>query len=197
MSRTLDSAIVAVLDDELLRPVHFASIVFDDGTVYLHDDLGTITFGGHSYLGVGDFGSVTGMEEREDGSPAGVVLHLSAIDTGLLNEVLTENFFRRAVTVYIGFRNLTTGLMVADPAEMFHGYIDDMSVNAGKLSSIEVAVETELQAWDRPLNRYFSDSENQRVYPGKLGAKYMAAMATHKVTLGNKTVVNVSDTFRK
>ena len=194
-ARPLDAAVLALLDDPYVKPVFFAAIEFDDGTVYLHDDLGTITFGANDYLGVGNLGSVEGLEERSDGSPAGIVLRLSALSQTLLDEVLLEDYFHRPVTVYLGFRNIATGAMIVTPWEQFHGHIDDMAVSAGQSPSIAVMVETELQAWDRPLNSYFSDSENQRLYAGALGAKYMAAMANRKITIGNKTVINVSDTL--
>lgn len=196
-ARPLDAAILARLPDPFIKPVNFAAIEFDDGTVYLHDDLGTITFGGHDYLGVGNLGAIEGIEERDDGSPAGITLRLSMLSQALLDEVLLENFFRRPVTAYFSLRDTVTGAMIATPFELFHGHIDDISVSAGQTASIAVKVETELSAWNRPLNRFFSDSENQRIYPGKLGAKYMSAMANKKVTIGNKTLVNVSDTLAK
>lgn len=195
-ARPLDAAILARLSDPFIKPVYFAAIVFDDGAVYLHDDLGTITFGGHDYLGVGNLGSVQGLEEREDGSPAGITLTLSALDQNLLDEVLLEDFFYRQVTVYFSLRDTADGSMIATPAELFYGHIDDIEVVAGESPSLMVKVEDELQAWDRPQNEFFSDTENQKQFPGALGAKYMAAMATHRVTVGNKTVVNVSDTFK-
>lgn len=194
-ARPLDATTLAALDDPFIKPVYFVSIAFDSGTVLLHDDLGTIVVGFSTYLGVGDLGSVEGLEERDDGSPNGITLRLSMLDSALLNEVLVQDYFRRVVSIYIGFRNIVTGAMISDIIPLFYGRIDDVEIVAGMNPSIAIKCETDLIAWDRPLNRYFSDTENQKQYPGKLGAKYMAAMASHKVTVGNKTLVNVSDTL--
>lgn len=194
--RDLDAAVIAALDDPFVKPVYFAQIQFDDATLYLHDDLGSIDFDSNTYLGVGAFGSVSGIEEREDGSPVGVTLTLSAIDQGILDEVLTEDYFGRIAIVYIALRDVTTGALLADPTEVVYGTIDTMTINqSGGNSSIEVVVASELELWDRPLNRLFSDAENQRLYPGKLGARYMADMVNRKITLANGTVTSIAESL--
>lgn len=198
-ARPLDATTLAALDDPYVKPVFFVQVAFDDGTVYLHDDLGTITFTylsvSYTHLGVGDLGSIEGLEERDDGSPVGLTLRLSALNQALLDEVLLEDFFRRPAVLLIGFRDLITSALITTPILLFRGFINDIEVSAGQSPSLAVHLETELQAWARPLNRYFSDSECQKWYPGALGAKYMAAMANHRVTIGNKTLVSVSETL--
>jgi hypothetical protein len=160
----------------------------------LHTDLADIAFGGHTYTGVGTLGAIEGIEEREDGSPAGVTLRLSGIDSTLLNEALTQDYFDRAVTIYLGMRDITTGAMVATPFEIFVGKMDQMRLlTGGPTSVIEISVESELIEFDRSLNRYYSDTELQRIYSGDLGFKYLADMVNARITVGSKTLVSFAN----
>jgi hypothetical protein len=166
-------------------------MAFDEGVLYMHTDLGDVAFGGNTYLGAGDLGSIEGIEERDDGSPTGFTLRLSGIDTTLLNEALIYNYFDRAVTVYLGVRDITTGAMVTTPFEIAVGKMDQMRVMTGTspTSVIEIPCESEMIELDRSLNRYFSDTELQRNYSGDLAFQYLADMVNAKVTIGSKTLV--------
>jgi len=185
--RSLDPSVTAVLANSFVMPVIFVSLTFDDGTLYLHTDVGNIATGGTTYIGAGGIGSIEGIEEREDGSPTGVMMRLSGIDATLLNEALRQHYFDRPVTVSLGMRDLVTGALVAEPFELFVGKMDQMRVvTGGPVSIIEVSVESEMIDFDRSLKRYFSDTELQRVYSGDLGFKYLADMVNARVTVGSK-----------
>jgi hypothetical protein len=195
MSRTLDAGLVATLDDPLIIPVLFVSLAFDEGVLYVHTDLGDIAFGGNTYLGVGDLGSIEGIEERDDGSPTGIMLRLSGVDTTLLNEALIYNYFERAVTIYLGVRDIATGAMVTTPFELFVGRMDQMRILTGTstTSVIEIAVESEMIEMERSLMRYFSDTELQRNYSGDLGFRYLTDMVNARITVGAKDLVSFAN----
>lgn len=179
----------SVLNDAYVLPVVFAALEYDSGTLYLHNDLGTITTLGHDWSGVGSFGSIDAMEEREDGSPTGTILRLSGIDPTLLENALTETYQGRPVTIYLGMRDIVDGDLVSDPMELFAGQMDQMSVTYGLASAmIEMRVESEMYDFSRALLRYFSDAELQKAYPGDLAFQYMAKMVNNRVTIGNKTL---------
>jgi hypothetical protein len=157
----------------------------------MHTDLGDISFGGHTYLGAGDLGTIEGVEEREDDSPAGLRLRLSGVDATLLDEALNQNYFDRPVTIYIGVRDVVTGAMVATPIELFSGKMDQMRILVGDQGSvIEISVESEMIEFSRSLNRYFSDTQLQKDYPGDLAFQYCATMVNAKITIGSKTLVS-------
>ena len=54
MSRGLSTAVVNALKSDVVRPVTFAKLDFSSSTMYVHDSIGTFTWGGNDWLGVGD-----------------------------------------------------------------------------------------------------------------------------------------------
>lgn len=191
MARTIDGTTAAILNDPFIPVVLFCDLAFDSGTLYMHTDLGDISFSGRTYLGAGDMGSVEGIEEREDSSPSGLTLRLSGIDATLLDQALNQNYYDRAVTIYFGVRDIVTGSMVATPFEIFSGKMDQMRIVTGTGTSvIEIGVESEMIEFGRSLNRYVSDSQLQKDYPGDLGFTYLAAMQNARITIGSKSLVS-------
>jgi len=192
--RSLDGRLVATLDDPFVIPVMFVQLAFDNVTLYMHTDVGDIAIAGNTYIGAGDLASIEGIEEREDSSPTGLRLRLSGIDATLLNEALLQNYVDRPATILMGMRDITTGAMVATPFELYVGRMDQMRVlTGGPLSVIEVLVESEFIDWDRSLNRYYSDTELQRVYTGDLAFRYLADMVNARITVGSKTLVSFAN----
>lgn len=189
MTRPMDSAIAAQLDEPWLNPVFFVELVFDDGTLHLHNSLGDIAWGDYTWTGTGDFSAIDMIEERADGSPAGTVLRLSGVDATLLTEAFAEDYMGRPVTIYFSVKDATTGALVATPFELFSGQMDQMRVITGETSVIELVVESELILFDSSPLRWFSDSQLQVDYAGDLGFQYLAAMANHKVTIGSQQTI--------
>lgn len=180
--RSLHANIQNALDDAYVLPVMFTELVFDDGTLRLHTDLGDITWGGHTWLGVGDLGSIDAIEERDDLSPTGTLLRLSGLNTTVLTEALTQNYFDRPANIYFGLRDTVTASLVSDPYELFPGRMDQMKITIGDVQNIiEMAVENELIEFQDPRMQYYSDAELQRDYPGSLGFKWLAAMIDTKI----------------
>ena len=146
----------ANLNDAFIVPVIFAELEFDSQTRYLHNDLGTITTLGHDWTGVGTFGSIEPLQERDDQSPTGTTLRLSGIDSVLLEEALVENYRDRPVTIYLGIRDATTGALTTAPMELFTGRMDQMRASAGgQTMSVEIVVESEMIDFQKALDAVF------------------------------------------
>ena len=178
----------AATDDPLIHPVFFVELKFDDGTLYLHTDLGQIG----PYMGVGDLGSIDAIEETEEIAPVSVKLRLSGIDDAILNEALEENYFERAGRILVSARDIVTGLLIAPPEEIFYGKIDSLRVlYSSEQSAVEVVLESELADFDRAAMKYYSDSQLQRDYPGDLGLRYMGQLTDARIMWGknNATLV--------
>lgn len=194
MARTMDPLISAQLGAPWLCPVFFADLGFDDATLYMHTDLGDISWGGHTWTGAGNLSSIEAIEERADGSPSGTVLRLSGINSTLLNEAVTQQYFGRAVSIYFSVRDASTAALVATPFELFSGQMDQMRVIDGReTSSIELVVESELIVFDSAPMRWFSDSQLQTDYPGDLGFQYLAAMVNLKLSIGGDQTVFIGN----
>ena len=190
----LDPAIVAVLDDDYIIPVVFAEMAFDSGTVYAHDDLGLITWGGNDWTGVGDYGGISSIRQDDTGKPQEFRLFLSMLDTDHLDESLNQNPFERECIIYVGFRDAVSGALVADPVERERGYMDVMPIiDSPDGAVIELVVESEMIGNERSAKLYYSDNQLQSEFSGDLGLQYLAAIVGVKtVWARNQPVVNFS-----
>ena len=81
MSRSFSTSVKNALKSQTVRIVMFAELDFSSGTLYVHDGLGTYTWGGEDWLGVGDFGSISSIEEGSEISAYSINLTLSALES--------------------------------------------------------------------------------------------------------------------
>lgn len=137
--------------------VTFAALDLPSGYVRVHTRIGTINWGGHDWLGVGQFGSVSEVSEDAMLRPSGVTLTLSGVDTSIVSAAVFEAYHGRAAHVYRGFFNVTTLALAADPQLVFQGLMDTMECELGQnTGTINVTCEGELARWQRHQGAVYS-----------------------------------------
>lgn len=193
MSRGLSANNINAVDGDVVRPVVFCEIKYDSptGTLYLHDNIGDITaddWAGTSrtWSGLGDFGSISTIEEGKEISPYKVDLILSGIDATIAAVHLTDDSVLRDVYLSIGFIGLDRQV-VADPHPMWSGRVDDVQVAIGSQSVIRVACESQLAAFEKTNGRLQNDADHQAEFSGDLFYKYLPQMVEAKFRWGGKT----------
>lgn len=102
MTRGLPSSYVTALNGGSWRVCTFVSVAYTGGTVYLHDSIGTIVWGGQSWLGIGTFGGIDTVEEGEEVSPYSLTATLSGVEITLAPEVLAGDFAQADISIYVG-----------------------------------------------------------------------------------------------
>lgn len=159
MSRGFSSAINTALQASVVNPVMFAELAFSSGTLYVHDGIGTYTWGSQDWLGVGDFGAISNVEEGAEVSPYSLTLTLSGIDAGLISTALTENYYMRDVSIYLGLLD-EDDTLIDTPTQIWSGFMDVMSVTAGAAGGdkIVLSAESELSRFDRSANLRYTDT---------------------------------------
>lgn len=195
MSRGLDATNISAVDGAVVRPVVFCELHYDSptGTLYVHDNIGDITaddWGGTSrtWSGLGDFGSISTIEEGKDISPYKVDLILSGIDADIAAVSLTDDTILREVYLLIGFIGLDR-VVLSDPHPMWAGKIDDVQVAIGSESIIRVSCESQLAAFEKINGRLQNDADHQTEFSGDLFFKYLPQMVEAKFRWGGKTQV--------
>lgn len=188
MSRGFSSAINTALQSSTVRLVTFAELDFASGTLYVHDGLGTYTWGGNDWLGVGDFGGISSVEEGTEVSPYSLNLMLSGLDAGLVATALTENYFMRDVNVYLGLLDANDAL-IETPTQIWSGFMDVMSVTAGASGgdSITLTAESELGRFDRSANLKYTDTMLRNRDPDDKFFEFLKDIEGVKVSWGKKT----------
>lgn len=184
MSRPFLPDSLAAFDLPYVTVLTFVKMEFAASTVYVHNGIGSYTWGGEDWLGVGSLGSVSQLEEGSDVSPYSITLTLSALDATLSGQALNEDYFMRPVTVYVGVLSADDELL-DDPLPMWAGFMDVMSITAGQEGGsgdqIIVTCESELAAFDRSANLRYTNQTQQRLYPSDTFFEFMPKIEGLKI----------------
>ncbi len=173
MSRDLASNTAISYSASNVFPITFVKLEFlppNDGvgTIRLHNGLGTYTWddgsGNQSWLGTGDLGQISKIQEGEEVSPYGIQLTLSGLDPDLVGEAIKESYYQRPVTLYVGALN-DSDQLVATPDVMWTGFMDLMTASVGAEGgdSLVLNCESELAMFERSRNLLFTNSSQQLI----------------------------------
>jgi hypothetical protein len=185
MSRGITTALDNALSDPaVLYPVYLAKLGFDSGTVFLHSGLGDITYDGDTYTGVGTLGDVSTIEENSDTSANGVDLSLSGISNSILSIALDEDIQGRPCTIYFGVFDTTSYTLIADPFEIYRGFMDVMNGNYGNDANIGLRVESEAIQWSRQRTLRYNDETQKSFFPDDTGFEFIGQAVAKPVIWG-------------
>ena len=186
MSRGFPSAVLTALSSDHVALVTFAKLEFPSGTLYLHNSIGTYTWGGNDWLGTGDLGEISQLEEGAQISPYKISLSLSGLDATISGAALTEDYYLQPVTVYLGVLN-ANDVLIADPTIVWEGAMDQMQLSVGAADGdvIVLTAESELARFDKASNLKYTDAQLQSDSAGSLGFEFMADIEGAKIRWGD------------
>jgi hypothetical protein len=188
MSRGFPANVATALAQQHVAIVTFAKLEFPSGTIYVHNSLGTYTWDSQDWLGVGDLGSISQVEEGIDVSPYAITLTLSGLDATISGAALTEDYFMRPVTVYMGVLDADDAL-IADPTQIWAGFMDQMNVSLGADGgdAIQLIAESELSRFDVSRNLMYTNAAQQERYSGDLFFSHIHKVQGAKFNWGART----------
>lgn len=197
MSRGFPSAVLTALSQGHVALVTFAKLQFPSGTLYLHNSIGTYTWGGQDWLGVGDLGEISQIEEGADISPYKITLSLSGLDPDISGAALNEDYYLQPVTVYLGVLDSSDDL-IADPTVVWEGAMDQMMLSVGAEGGdvISLTAESELARFDKASNVKYTDAQQQNDYPGDLGFELLPLIEGAKLRWGDASSDSIIGTPR-
>ena len=193
MSRGFPTAVANALATSYVSMVTFAKLEFPNGTVYLHNSIGTFTWGGNDWLGVGDLGTISEIEEGIDVSPYKLTLALSGLDAAISGAALTQDYYNQPVTVYLGVLD-ANDVLLADPTIVWQGVMDQMDLSVGAESGdvIQLTCESELARFDKASNRKYTDSQQQNDFASDVAFEFMAQIEGAKIRWGDANSQNIT-----
>ncbi len=196
MSRDLASNTAISYSASNVFPITFVKLEFlpptaGVGTIRLHNGLGTYTWndgsGNQNWLGTGDLGQISKIQEGEEVSPYGIQLTLSGLDPDLVGEAIKESYYQRPVTLYVGALN-DSDQLVATPNVMWTGFMDLMTASVGAEGgdSLVLNCESELAMFERSRNLLFTNSSQQTISTGDTFFNQLQDMEDLTLAWGNK-----------
>lgn len=184
MSRGLSTANVTASQASHKRPLFFLELQFVSGTWRSHNGLGSFTWGGQTWAGVGDIVSIGPIEEGDDLSPFGVEIKLSALNSTILGYAQDEEIYGQRVIIYQGFID-DNGALVDTPDDYWSGSMETMTIElGGDTDSITLTAESELAVHDKANGALFTDEDQQARYSGDTGFQFLDQMEDAKVQWG-------------
>ncbi len=186
MSRGLDANNEAALEENVIAPVLFAELNFPSGYVRVHSGIGTITWGGYDWLGVGQFGTVDGLQEEAELSRKTVTYTLSGVPNDLIALALDDYYQGRTAKVYVGFFDRTTYQLAAEPELLDSGLMDVAKSKEGKTCSISITAESRIASWSRPTVRRYTDAQQRAYFPSDTGMQFISQAAQKEIVWGRK-----------
>ena len=182
MARTVPPGILASITQSDVQPFYAAEILLDSGALRLWTGVGTRTIDGETYIGGGDFVSVSGLEEVADLSAKNITLELSGMPSSVIQTALVEPYQRRKARVLWGTIDNPT-----EYVELFSGSLNQMVISdSAETGTVTVSVDSKLVELEKASNwRYTSESHKAR-HPGDTFFDFVAAIQDKKITFERK-----------
>jgi hypothetical protein len=192
----MDAAMIAALDDPVIRLFTAVRLVMVSRTVRLLEGGGTVVFGSATYSGsdaeLGSIAATTEISDEIAAEETGWGMVLAGTTTTGLDELIAATYTGR-VTVWQGLVNDATGAVVGEPDQIFDGYLEPVR-EGHSLGQYAVSLDFS-STWMKLLKA----NEGQRLngpfhelaWPGELGLEYTHGLKTFQgqpgVFIGNTT----------
>jgi hypothetical protein len=172
----MSDAMATALAAAVVRPALLVEIEFANNTARAWSGLGDLSWGGMTFSGLGDFGSVSTIEETNEVQNQGLQLGLSGISPNLMPEILADLRILGQVTIWLACFD-ESGQIIADPVIVWQGDSDSAQlVDAGDHCTAQLSVEDDLADLNRPCFRRYTNEDQQSDYPGDTGMQYVAGL---------------------
>ena len=184
MSRVLSNAMKEMAVAKVVRPIFLVHMVFDSSELNIWSGIGDLSFDSVTYTGLGDLLSISEIKETSDISATGISVSLSGVKTSLIAVAKDQDYQGRELTVRLGAFN-ESGSLIADPVIIFSGFMDTMTIaEAGAYSSITIAVENKLVAFERAKVRRYTAEDQKIEYPADKGFEFVTSIVQKEIFWG-------------
>lgn len=186
MTRDISGANISASSADIVRPVYFAELFYDSGPVRTHSGVGTITWGGNDYLGVGSFGGASDVEEDSELGISKITLNLSGVDRANVSTALNEKYQGRIGNIYKGYLNENHQL-IATPLLAFSGRMDVQEIELDQQAIIKVSIINRLADWEKTRERRYNNDDQQAEYSEDKGMEFVARSVEKQIFWGKES----------
>jgi len=166
MSRDITAATETASSSDTVNAAYIVEMEFDAGTVRLWSGIGSLSWDGQSWDGVGELGGISSIQEEAGAVSTGISLELSFNDTDILDDILNEDYQGRSVRVWLAFFDSSMAI-VDDPVQVFGGLMDSW-----------------LRVLERKTSRTRTDQDQDRRYSGDRGFEHVPQIQDKPIIWG-------------
>ena len=166
---------LAAIQANEIVPAIFAQITFAASTVYLWSGSGSTSWNGQTWLGAGAMLGFSLIEDAATTEARNLTVTLSGIDAVALPDCLAEVQLGLPVTIYIAA--YSAGSIIADPIAAWSGRVDQPEVTVAATDfAIALNCETRIVDMNIPVDRRYTNPDQQMDWPGDLGFMFVDAI---------------------
>ncbi len=185
--RTLDADLEAGAISPEFNYIVFVKLAFPSGTVFIHNGVGTHSFGGDDYLGIGAFGGINVLEDTLTLTSKPVKLTLSSITPAIIDAVRIDDIFGRDADVYLGSLD-ADGQLEGTPTNWFSGHMETVNISLGSNDGIEITLQSRASRLRLRNNKRYTLEDHQADHPGDLFFEFLSALQDAEVTWAGERV---------
>jgi hypothetical protein len=194
VARNLTAAQIAEVTALNLRPALFCQLFFTSGWVYVWSGLGSISWNGQTWQGIGSLGSISSIPETADLTAVGLKLALSGIPASLITSALGEVRQGAPVIIYQGFLT-PAGAVVSNPNNAWSGRMDICEIaESGDTATITITAESRLLDLNRSRERRYEKQDQSIDFPGDLGFDYVPSLQELSIVWGKASATSTPST---
>tara|TARA_R110000868_G_scaffold29889_27_gene111167 strand:+ start:833 stop:1387 length:555 start_codon:yes stop_codon:yes gene_type:complete len=183
VSRDLSSAMLTRLAAAAKRPALFFEGVFASGPVNLWSGTGEIVWDSKTWLGAGQFGGVSNVQDSIEFRATSATVMLSGIPQSILDKAIGEYRRNKDCTLWLGFFDDDWSL-VADPEVSFAGKMDPPVIDEGSATAtISIRLESRVLRLNQANQRRYTNEDQQLDFPNDLGFEFVPSIQEKEVII--------------
>ena len=149
MARDIHADTIAEVQTDDVIPYFMALIDTDGGEVLVwsgyEDYVSSVSGGSKTYIGAGELGVLSTIQESQSLSARGITLSLSGVPPARISQALNDLQQVRLVRVFMGFFTASTRVAINSEFEIFTGQTDIPTINeGGETATISITAENRL-----------------------------------------------------
>jgi len=186
VSRDLTSGMATASTADIFRPFTAVELNFSTGRLRFNSTDRTLTFNADSgspsddFLGVGQYGSMSVVEESSELKNYSIDLQLRGIPNDLISSALGADYQGRPCLVWFGLMEADFAV-IADPTLWFDGLMDTMDIQLGEEATVTLKAQSRLARWEEAQNVRYTNEEQQNRFPGDKGLEFVAQMVEKEI----------------
>ena len=192
MTRDATTAALDAAQERIVRPVALLRLALDSGDVLATSAPFSVFWAWDGsaqpaeFLGVGNMGRMSAVEEGTEVKPYSVSVQLSGIPQSHVSIALGEDYRNRDMQVWLALLD-DQHQVIDHPVLLNRVRLDTMNIELGETATIEATGHSRLADWDRARVRRYTDADQQAVYPNDKGFQFVSQISAGKELIWGKT----------
>ncbi len=189
MTRSISATALTHINSGALNWAMLLKLEFDTDPLYLWSGIGDLSWDGHTWMGVGDLGSISDVSESSGLKDSAIKATFNHMSTELVDAVTTMDPVGRPFE--LNFALFTPDNQLEDVITLTSGFIDAIELVDGDTGHISMNLVSEAALLGRLTAFRLDDQHQQNFFPGDLGLEFVTSLDEEILWGHHKTSVGV------